>query len=340
MGKPKLTTDPKDYQNPPPPASDPEQLQDKKPFYKKKRFIIPVALVLLILIFPTPDQDGAADRSDPQESSSSNVSSEAPSISSQPDEDGSKKSGTYTLPCGMKIHFNDSVRNDVTGDWKISSTSDSLVPADYAIEYYEEMFSADDEIHGIWNATLKTTTCIKKFENLLFVDTYEYVDGEEHDANKLFGGALLDSQIVDLETGEAVPALGADVEYEPDEEASSSGNSSEGTVIPFPEDTQAASVASSSDPSSNALLDRTISPSTSGQVGRGGAGNGSNFNTYHNEDQQNTSADYVLNTNTMKFHFPYCSSVEKIAPQNYEEFYGTRDDAISMGYSSCGNCHP
>lgn len=113
-----------------------------------------------------------------------------------------KKSGTYTLPCGMKIQFWDEVRNDVTGEWRRAATSDSLVPADYGLEYYQEMFSSDDEIHSVWNATLKTTTRISVSGGLLFVDTFEYIDGEEHDAKIMFSGELLDSRIIDVETGE------------------------------------------------------------------------------------------------------------------------------------------
>lgn len=66
----------------------------------------------------------------------------------------------------------------------------------------KKMFVSDDEIHGVWNATLGTMTCIKVMSGLLFVDTYEYVDGEEHDANLMFSGMLLDSKIIDKETGE------------------------------------------------------------------------------------------------------------------------------------------
>lgn len=66
------------------------------------------------------------------------------------------------------------------------------------------MFSSPEEIHGVWNATLGTTTCIKAMSGLLFVDTYEYVDGEEHDAKILFSGTLLDSKIVDIATGEEI----------------------------------------------------------------------------------------------------------------------------------------
>lgn len=49
---------------------------------------------------------------------------------------------------------------------------------------------------------------------------------------------------------------------------------------------------------------------------------------------------YVLNTNSMKFHYPMCSSAEKISPENREEVYATRDDVISWGYDPCGKCNP
>lgn len=71
-----------------------------------------------------------------------------------------------------------------------------------------------------------------------------------------------------------------------------------------------------------------------------GLGDGSNFNTYDNAQQQNTSSSYVLNTSTMKFHRPSCSSVKKIAPQNYSTSNNSREELISQGYSPCGKCNP
>ena len=65
-----------------------------------------------------------------------------------------------------------------------------------------------------------------------------------------------------------------------------------------------------------------------------------NFNTYDNASQQQTTSNYVLNTSTMKFHFPRCRDVKKIAPQNYSTYDGTRDDVINQGYSPCGHCNP
>ena len=64
------------------------------------------------------------------------------------------------------------------------------------------MFTSDDEIHAVWNATLGTMASIKAMSGLLFIDTFEYVKGEEHDAKLLFSGMLLDSLILNIETGE------------------------------------------------------------------------------------------------------------------------------------------
>lgn len=53
-----------------------------------------------------------------------------------------------------------------------------------------------------------------------------------------------------------------------------------------------------------------------------------------------SQADYILNTNTKKFHYPTCSSVKDMKEKNKQEFFGTRDEAISNGYSPCGRCKP
>ena len=53
-----------------------------------------------------------------------------------------------------------------------------------------------------------------------------------------------------------------------------------------------------------------------------------------------SQADYILNTNTKKFHYPTCSSVNDMKEKNKQEFFGTRDEAIAQGYSPCGRCKP
>lgn len=53
-----------------------------------------------------------------------------------------------------------------------------------------------------------------------------------------------------------------------------------------------------------------------------------------------SGTDYVVNINTRKFHYPRCSSVNKMKESNKLYYTGTRDDLISQGYDPCGNCHP
>lgn len=62
--------------------------------------------------------------------------------------------------------------------------------------------------------------------------------------------------------------------------------------------------------------------------------------TQQETSQSEETQTYVLNTNTHKFHKPGCYSVEKIKPENYAEFTGTREEAIAYGYDPCKNCNP
>ena len=53
-----------------------------------------------------------------------------------------------------------------------------------------------------------------------------------------------------------------------------------------------------------------------------------------------STTQYILNTNTKKFHYPSCRSVKQMKESNKQSYNGTRDEVIAMGYSPCGNCHP
>lgn len=50
--------------------------------------------------------------------------------------------------------------------------------------------------------------------------------------------------------------------------------------------------------------------------------------------------DYVLNKNTKKFHYPYCSSVSRMKAKNRWDYWGSREEILSMGYDPCKNCNP
>ena len=76
----------------------------------------------------------------------------------------------------------------------------------------------------------------------------------------------------------------------------------------------------------------TVSSDTAGYS----IGDNNPLSTYEHDTNGVT---YVLNTNTKKIHYPSCSSVEKIKPENY----ATTDDynsAIAQGYVPCKKCEP
>lgn len=50
--------------------------------------------------------------------------------------------------------------------------------------------------------------------------------------------------------------------------------------------------------------------------------------------------EYVLNWNTMKFHYPDCSSVADIYPDNREDVNLDRESILSMGFAPCKRCNP
>lgn len=53
-------------------------------------------------------------------------------------------------------------------------------------------------------------------------------------------------------------------------------------------------------------------------------------------DQQ----EYVMNTSSMKFHLPSCSSVSSIKDENKATYQGPREDLIAEGYEPCRRCNP
>lgn len=50
--------------------------------------------------------------------------------------------------------------------------------------------------------------------------------------------------------------------------------------------------------------------------------------------------EYVLNTNTHKFHYADCASAKDISDKNRETYKGSRESLIDSGYEPCGRCNP
>ena len=58
------------------------------------------------------------------------------------------------------------------------------------------------------------------------------------------------------------------------------------------------------------------------------------------EDGDAEGFTYVINTRSGKFHDPGCSGVSSMSEENREEYTGSREDLIAMGYEPCGQCQP
>lgn len=50
--------------------------------------------------------------------------------------------------------------------------------------------------------------------------------------------------------------------------------------------------------------------------------------------------DYVINTNTKKFHLPGCKSAVSMKQRNRKEYTGTRNELLEKGYEPCRICNP
>lgn len=57
-------------------------------------------------------------------------------------------------------------------------------------------------------------------------------------------------------------------------------------------------------------------------------------------EAEQAGTDYVGNKNTKKFHYAWCSSVDRMKESNKYYYTGTREEMIAKGYEPCGNCHP
>lgn len=53
-----------------------------------------------------------------------------------------------------------------------------------------------------------------------------------------------------------------------------------------------------------------------------------------------SSASYIANKNTKKFHYPSCSSVGQMNESNKEYLNCSREQAIQQGFEPCGRCSP
>lgn len=95
------------------------------------------------------------------------------------------------------------IDNDVTGSWRVSTIANSDVQMEeYALSFHKWKIHSDKEIHAVINFSLNTTTKIMVQGDVLVVDVYDYVSGEEHDADLMFSGTQLKEYFVYLDNGD------------------------------------------------------------------------------------------------------------------------------------------
>lgn len=69
---------------------------------------------------------------------------------------------------------------------------------------------------------------------------------------------------------------------------------------------------------------------------------GENWLADENTTFPTSTADvtYVANKNSMKFHTPFCKSVNDISERNRWDYTGSREELINLGFTPCGSCKP
>lgn len=165
----------------------------KKPIYKKWWFWL-IILFIVIAIFGNSgnkgdEQSDASDKKSTSETvSSTEVSDDAPAASS----------------LNVDVTFYDAFKNDTTGKWRKALVSTSKDIQEYALDYYQEYFKSDDEVHVIYNFSLNTVNCLTVNGDTLFISITDYVNDEEHDAKAACGGAHLGDLQISIESGEII----------------------------------------------------------------------------------------------------------------------------------------
>lgn len=194
-----------------------EKEKIKKPWYKRKLIWAIIIIVFIMAIGSngeststenTKQNTAAADTQQQPNTESADTTKDEDTAQAAVSEDTSEQKEDVAADAedqtsaiaGIKFTVSD-VRNDKTGNWRISLIAENIEMQNCALDYYKHYFKDDKEIHAIVNFNYNTTTKISVVGNKLDVSVFEYVKKEEHDANLLFSGQLLKEYLVDKETG-------------------------------------------------------------------------------------------------------------------------------------------
>lgn len=176
---------------------------------EKKRKMIGIVLIAIIAICiigivatPSKKEEEGAKTTEVSATTESPTQDSEPE--SEPEQSEAEDQQEESTLGEMSVIFSDSVRNDVTGNWRMAKVTGSKSAEEYAADYYKEYFKAENEVHIIVNFTLNTTSVLTYGNGEIYVRIYEYVDGEEHDAKKIPSGESLAEYHINADTGEIV----------------------------------------------------------------------------------------------------------------------------------------
>lgn len=58
------------------------------------------------------------------------------------------------------------------------------------------------------------------------------------------------------------------------------------------------------------------------------------------ENSTGEKMEYILNTNSKKFHLPSCDGVNQMSEKNKKNYTGYKSELLLQGYEACGSCNP
>lgn len=176
--------------------------KQKKPIYKCWWFISIIVVLIIGGIGSALGEDENAKPSDAKTASATTAAKETTKKSEVPAREGSVGKSSKDISTLAESFNVLNVRNDTTGNWRYITIAESTDFLEYALSYYENHFKDDKEIHAIVNFTNKTTTKISCLGDRLSVTIYEYVDGEEHDANLMYSGMVYADYFIYIDNGD------------------------------------------------------------------------------------------------------------------------------------------
>nr|DAJ23002.1 MAG TPA: hypothetical protein [Caudoviricetes sp.] len=170
---------------------------------KNKRSVIGVGLIVVIIlcvigIVKPKDKKGVSPHKETMKTKSTTQSETIETSEVTADNSEEDKYGTLDA---VDIMFSDSVRDDQTGNWRLSRVTSNKLAEEYALDYYKKYFKGEQEVHAIVNYTLNTTACITNVGNKINIRVYEHIKDEEQHAKTLFTGQKLAEYNIDKSTG-------------------------------------------------------------------------------------------------------------------------------------------